>query len=53
MPQLNPNPWFLIMMMSWFILMTFFMNKTIKHTPSTFSFKQLQQKQLNKWYWPW
>nr|AET83989.1 ATPase 8 [Sceloporus scalaris]AET84107.1 ATPase 8 [Sceloporus scalaris] len=54
MPQLNPSPWFLIMLLVWAALMIIFLNKTllISHlnhpTEAT-----LETKHLTSWTWPW
>nr|YP_009144597.1 ATP synthase F0 subunit 8 [Uta stansburiana]AKJ76841.1 ATP synthase F0 subunit 8 [Uta stansburiana] len=54
MPQLNPSPWFLILMMTWFILMIIFLNKTLTLLyPNTPSQPQSKMKQLVSWTWPW
>nr|QNS38382.1 ATP synthase F0 subunit 8 [Calyptomena viridis] len=56
MPQLNPNPWFLIMFMSWLTfliilqpkLLTFSSTNTMHtKTPTTKTTK------LSPWNWPW
>nr|ANH55775.1 ATP synthase F0 subunit 8 [Grandisonia alternans] len=53
MPQLNPNPWFLIMILSWVILMTITLPKTIKHKPTNPISQQTLEKQTMTWNWPW
>nr|ACS37148.1 ATP synthase F0 subunit 8 [Praslinia cooperi] len=52
MPQLNPNPWFLIMALSWVILIST-MPKIIKHEPTNPISQPLQQEQYTAWTWPW
>nr|ACS37083.1 ATP synthase F0 subunit 8 [Grandisonia alternans]ANH55785.1 ATP synthase F0 subunit 8 [Grandisonia larvata] len=53
MPQLNPNPWFLIMILSWTILMTIMLPKLIKHTPTNPIPQSILHKQIMTWNWPW
>nr|YP_009003552.1 ATP synthase F0 subunit 8 [Luetkenotyphlus brasiliensis]AGZ19046.1 ATP synthase F0 subunit 8 [Luetkenotyphlus brasiliensis] len=53
MPQLNPAPWFSIMLMAWTILMTMLLFKMIKHEPANLSAPNKQQKQIDPWNWPW
>nr|ANH55810.1 ATP synthase F0 subunit 8 [Grandisonia alternans]ANH55847.1 ATP synthase F0 subunit 8 [Grandisonia alternans] len=53
MPQLNPNPWFLIMILSWAILMIITLPKTIKHKPTNPISQLTLEKQTTTWNWPW
>nr|YP_009446478.1 ATP synthase F0 subunit 8 [Phrynosoma blainvillii]ATY40966.1 ATP synthase F0 subunit 8 [Phrynosoma blainvillii] len=54
MPQLNPSPWFLIMLMTWATLMFIFLNKTLNMLfPSTPAQIQPKAKPLMPWSWPW
>nr|ADL09076.1 ATP synthase F0 subunit 8 [Nyctibius griseus] len=54
MPQLNPNPWFLMMLTSWFIfslaiqpkLLTF----TLANTPTN---NAPMTAKTTPWIWPW
>nr|YP_009730877.1 ATP synthase F0 subunit 8 [Darevskia armeniaca]YP_009730890.1 ATP synthase F0 subunit 8 [Darevskia dahli]YP_009730903.1 ATP synthase F0 subunit 8 [Darevskia mixta]QBA55774.1 ATP synthase F0 subunit 8 [Darevskia armeniaca]QBA55787.1 ATP synthase F0 subunit 8 [Darevskia dahli]QBA55800.1 ATP synthase F0 subunit 8 [Darevskia mixta] len=52
MPQLNPNPWFLIFLLAWLTLIMLF-TKTLNNTPHLST--PHYNKQLNKhfWTWPW
>nr|AGZ18981.1 ATP synthase F0 subunit 8 [Gymnopis multiplicata] len=53
MPQLNPQPWFSIMMISWFIILTLIMLKMTKYQ-STYTVNQkTPQKYHPSWIWPW
>nr|AGN71158.1 ATP synthase F0 subunit 8 [Dyscophus antongilii] len=53
MPQLNPDPWFFILVFSWTILLTLAPKKILSHNilnnPSTPSTKTHHQN----WIWPW
>nr|AEX10803.1 ATPase8 [Phrynosoma orbiculare]AEX10821.1 ATPase8 [Phrynosoma orbiculare] len=54
MPQLNPSPWFLILLMTWAMLMIIFLNKTLSTLfPNTPTENQLKTKPLTPWIWPW
>nr|QOW38111.1 ATP synthase F0 subunit 8 [Prionobrama filigera] len=54
MPQLNPLPWFGILMMTWLIFLTVIPMKVMKHTfnnkPLTDSTEKPKAKPLN-WLW--
>nr|AAP92016.1 ATPase 8 [Serranus baldwini]AAP92018.1 ATPase 8 [Serranus baldwini]WNH21911.1 ATP synthase F0 subunit 8 [Serranus baldwini] len=54
MPQLNPSPWFAIMVFSWMVFLTVIPPKIMSHTflnePSSRSAKKSDQ---NNWSWPW
>nr|ABD58883.1 ATP synthase F0 subunit 8 [Nycticryphes semicollaris]QOD97692.1 ATP synthase F0 subunit 8 [Nycticryphes semicollaris] len=54
MPQLNPNPWFSIMLMSWLTFSLLIQPKllmlTTTNTPSN---KTLTNTKTNSWPWPW
>nr|BBG74387.1 ATPase subunits 8 [Astronesthes lucifer] len=53
MPQLNPAPWFLILVFSWLIFLTVIPPKILAHTfpnePTAFS----EKTKLEPWNWPW
>nr|AET84009.1 ATPase 8 [Sceloporus samcolemani] len=54
MPQLNPSPWFLIMLLVWATLMIIFLNKTlIMLYPNHPTETPLETKHLSSWTWPW
>nr|ACJ43886.1 ATP synthase F0 subunit 8 [Ichthyosaura alpestris] len=54
MPQLNPGPWFTILLMSWIIYLTLLVTKT-----SNFKYQNKPTPQNTKkekeapWNWPW
>nr|UBD07210.1 ATP synthase F0 subunit 8 [Otophryne sp. AF3571] len=53
MPQLIPDPWFLILLFSWLIIISFPTQKILKHfilsdpTPKTTKYTH------KNWTWPW
>nr|YP_010131784.1 ATP synthase F0 subunit 8 [Leptodactylus fallax]QPZ94304.1 ATP synthase F0 subunit 8 [Leptodactylus fallax] len=53
MPQLDPTPWFFILVTSWFIFITMTTAKVSKYhhlnNPSPQAFKGLSKP----WTWPW
>nr|YP_097275.1 ATP synthase F0 subunit 8 [Bolitoglossa n. sp. RLM-2004]AAU20725.1 ATP synthase F0 subunit 8 [Bolitoglossa n. sp. RLM-2004] len=52
MPQLNPHPWFLILMMSWLIyLMVMSKSNSLKMLNN--SLTKTNQYFLKSWNWPW
>nr|YP_003735083.1 ATP synthase F0 subunit 8 [Chimaera fulva]ADI57844.1 ATP synthase F0 subunit 8 [Chimaera fulva] len=54
MPQLNPNPWFLILLFSWAIFLTILPNKINKHTfTNKPMINNLPSPKTNNWNWPW
>nr|AET84003.1 ATPase 8 [Sceloporus slevini] len=54
MPQLNPSPWFLIMLLVWASLMVIFMNKTLSMShPNHQTETTPETKPLTSWAWPW
>nr|YP_044730.1 ATP synthase F0 subunit 8 [Shinisaurus crocodilurus]BAD24780.1 ATPase subunit 8 [Shinisaurus crocodilurus] len=54
MPQLNPAPWLLILIMSWLTLLLLYLTKTTNfsntYTPSIF---QTVNHKASPWAWPW
>nr|YP_003345207.1 ATP synthase F0 subunit 8 [Cynoponticus ferox]BAI53306.1 ATPase subunit 8 [Cynoponticus ferox] len=54
MPQLNPSPWFAILLFSWLVFLTIMITKTLSHTfnnepnPAT-----TKKPELTPWNWPW
>nr|ABO38906.1 ATPase subunit 8 [Cathorops steindachneri] len=54
MPQLNPAPWFIILVFSWLIFLTVIPPKVLNHTftndVTTLSTKNLKS---STWNWPW
>nr|AKJ76918.1 ATP synthase F0 subunit 8 [Uma notata] len=54
MPQLNPSPWFLILLMTWAMLMVVFLNKTLNLIlPNSPTKQESETKHLTPWTWPW
>nr|YP_009258871.1 ATP synthase F0 subunit 8 [Bothus myriaster]AID59799.1 ATP synthase F0 subunit 8 [Bothus myriaster] len=54
MPQLNPSPWFLILVFSWLVFLTIIPNKLLSHTtPNEFEAKDAQFSTELTWFWPW
>nr|YP_009465647.1 ATP synthase F0 subunit 8 [Doryichthys boaja]AHN95973.1 ATPase subunit 8 [Doryichthys boaja]QAB47281.1 ATP synthase F0 subunit 8 [Doryichthys boaja] len=54
MPQLNPSPWFAIMIFSWIVLMTIVPLKILNHKfPNSPIFTEPKALQSKFWYWPW
>nr|UBD07197.1 ATP synthase F0 subunit 8 [Otophryne robusta] len=53
MPQLTPDPWFLILFFSWLIIIFLPAQKVLKHNtlndPTTKTIKHSH----NNWIWPW
>nr|UEX93135.1 ATP synthase F0 subunit 8 [Gymnothorax favagineus] len=54
MPQLNPTPWFVILVFSWlaflFIAPTKVMSHTFNNEPSP---RTTESTTTNPWNWPW
>nr|WNH21300.1 ATP synthase F0 subunit 8 [Apterichtus klazingai] len=54
MPQLNPAPWFAILVFSWLIFLTIIPTKILAHTTSNEPNPQAAKKpKLESWTWPW
>nr|WGS98817.1 ATP synthase subunit 8 [Amazilia rutila]WGS98819.1 ATP synthase subunit 8 [Amazilia rutila]WGS98821.1 ATP synthase subunit 8 [Amazilia rutila]WGS98829.1 ATP synthase subunit 8 [Amazilia rutila]WGS98831.1 ATP synthase subunit 8 [Amazilia rutila] len=54
MPQLNPNPWLPIMIMSWLTFSLIIQPKLLSFTPTnTPSEKPLTSTKTSSWPWPW
>nr|QKI36939.1 ATP synthase F0 subunit 8 [Podargus strigoides]QOL12090.1 ATP synthase F0 subunit 8 [Podargus strigoides]USH58310.1 ATP synthase F0 subunit 8 [Podargus strigoides] len=54
MPQLNPNPWFFIMTLSWLTLSLFIQPKLLTLTSTNHpSNKTLPNPKISPWTWPW
>nr|YP_002364592.1 ATP synthase F0 subunit 8 [Eurystomus orientalis]ABY26861.1 ATP synthase F0 subunit 8 [Eurystomus orientalis] len=54
MPQLNPNPWFLIMLLTWLTFLLVIQPKLLSFTslnPPTN--KPLMTIKTTPWTWPW
>nr|YP_009631788.1 ATP synthase F0 subunit 8 [Numenius tenuirostris]QCB20159.1 ATP synthase F0 subunit 8 [Numenius tenuirostris] len=54
MPQLNPNPWFFIMLMSWVTFSLIIQPKLLALTPTNSpSNKTSMTTKTTPWIWPW
>nr|QDX07570.1 ATP synthase F0 subunit 8 [Callopanchax sidibeorum] len=54
MPQLNPAPWFSIMVIAWLVFLMLVMPKILAHpaynSPCTENMKKVE---TTSWSWPW
>nr|AAK72147.1 ATP synthase 8 [Cobitis taenia] len=54
MPQLNPAPWFAILLFSWLIFLIIIPTKVLNHVPpnepTPFS---TEEHKAQPWDWPW
>nr|YP_009407668.1 ATP synthase F0 subunit 8 [Pseudogobius fulvicaudus]AIX03628.1 ATP synthase F0 subunit 8 [Pseudogobius fulvicaudus] len=54
MPQLNPAPWFAILVFSWLVFLTIVIPKTLNHTsPNEPTTQNTQISKTDPWVWPW
>nr|AAP75251.1 ATP synthase 8 [Chromis retrofasciata]AAP75253.1 ATP synthase 8 [Chromis retrofasciata] len=54
MPQLNPSPWFLILMLSWVVFLTLLPPKVLTHlSPNEPAPQNTKKPQMGSWNWPW
>nr|YP_009104558.1 ATP synthase F0 subunit 8 [Porphyrio porphyrio]AHB23330.1 ATP synthase F0 subunit 8 [Porphyrio porphyrio] len=54
MPQLNPHPWFYIMLMTWLTLALIIQPKLLSFFPTnTIHDKPLTNTKTHPWTWPW
>nr|YP_010041661.1 ATP synthase F0 subunit 8 [Scincella reevesii]QPB14675.1 ATP synthase F0 subunit 8 [Scincella reevesii] len=54
MPQLNPSPWFLILLLSWITLLIIFKTKILLSTqPNNPTTPNLMAHHTAPWIWPW
>nr|YP_008080448.1 ATP synthase F0 subunit 8 [Chikila fulleri]ADR03260.1 ATP synthase F0 subunit 8 [Chikila fulleri] len=53
MPQLNPNPWLMIMIFTWLALLLILMPKTMQHKPTNDIIIHTYLQNLTPWTWPW
>nr|WBR66610.1 ATP synthase F0 subunit 8 [Microphysogobio pseudoelongatus] len=54
MPQLNPNPWFAILVFSWIIFFTVIPIKILNHTTPNEPAPMSEEKHKTEpWDWPW
>nr|UDN41954.1 ATP synthase F0 subunit 8 [Sillago sp. 2 SS-2021] len=54
MPQLNPDPWFLILVFSWLVFLLFLPPKVMAHTfPNDPASQSVKKAKADFWTWPW
>nr|BAK23138.1 ATPase subunit 8 [Luciosoma setigerum] len=54
MPQLNPDPWFLTLMLSWVVFLTVIPTKVLAYIlPNEFILAAISNYKFNTWNWPW
>nr|YP_003002343.1 ATP synthase F0 subunit 8 [Gillichthys seta]ACI23023.1 ATP synthase F0 subunit 8 [Gillichthys seta] len=54
MPQLNPAPWFAILVFSWLVFLTIIVPKTLNHIfPNEPSAQSTKTPKTNAWPWIW
>nr|NP_443454.1 ATP synthase F0 subunit 8 [Stephanolepis cirrhifer]YP_010948250.1 ATP synthase F0 subunit 8 [Stephanolepis hispida]WMI35343.1 ATP synthase F0 subunit 8 [Stephanolepis hispida]WMI35447.1 ATP synthase F0 subunit 8 [Stephanolepis hispida]BAB70460.1 ATPase subunit 8 [Stephanolepis cirrhifer] len=54
MPQLDPAPWLMILVLSWSILLTVIPPKVLSHTfPNTPNAQSAEKLETNPWTWLW
>nr|YP_009175898.1 ATP synthase F0 subunit 8 [Upupa epops]ALI15723.1 ATP synthase F0 subunit 8 [Upupa epops]AYN73648.1 ATP synthase F0 subunit 8 [Upupa epops]QNN84604.1 ATP synthase F0 subunit 8 [Upupa epops] len=53
MPQLNPNPWFFIMMLSWFTYSLMIQPKLLTFTTTNSPSDKTTYIKTTPWTWPW
>nr|BBC54733.1 ATPase subunit-8 [Candidia barbata] len=54
MPQLNPDPWFAVLVFSWVIFLTVIPTKILSHiTPNEPTPMNGKKHKAEPWDWPW
>nr|QUJ18395.1 ATP synthase protein 8 [Chrysiptera glauca] len=54
MPQLNPSPWFSILVFSWLIFLVIIPAKVTAHiTPNELAPQTMEKTTTEPWAWPW
>nr|WNH24359.1 ATP synthase F0 subunit 8 [Microgobius thalassinus] len=54
MPQLNPAPWFAILVFSWLVFLTIVIPKTMSHTfTNEPTLQSTEVPKTEPWTWPW
>nr|AKH04942.1 ATP synthase F0 subunit 8 [Ancistrus sp. 1a MNRJ42890] len=54
MPQLNPAPWFTILLFSWLVFLAIVPNKVLNHTfTNELTTPASQKLKSETWNWPW
>nr|YP_980221.1 ATP synthase F0 subunit 8 [Furcifer oustaleti]BAF44035.1 ATPase subunit 8 [Furcifer oustaleti] len=55
MPQLNPTPWLMMMLMAWLTInvMSTLINSNLMQNPTTPTKMNNHTKKSTAWTWPW
>nr|YP_002265631.1 ATP synthase F0 subunit 8 [Chilomycterus reticulatus]WMI34940.1 ATP synthase F0 subunit 8 [Chilomycterus reticulatus]WNH18621.1 ATP synthase F0 subunit 8 [Chilomycterus schoepfii]BAG72064.1 ATPase subunit 8 [Chilomycterus reticulatus]BDD17443.1 ATP synthase F0 subunit 8 [Chilomycterus reticulatus] len=54
MPQLNPAPWFAILVFSWLVFLTILPPKILAHSfPNEPTTQSAEKPKTESWTWPW
>nr|AFY11253.1 ATPase subunit 8 [Centromochlus existimatus] len=54
MPQLNPAPWFAILVFSWLVFLTVIPQKVLNHSfTNEITTMSTKAPKSNNWNWPW
>nr|AFY11273.1 ATPase subunit 8 [Centromochlus existimatus] len=54
MPQLNPAPWFAILVFSWLVFLTVVPQKVLNHSfTNEITTMSTKPHKSNIWNWPW
>nr|QOD97821.1 ATP synthase F0 subunit 8 [Alopecoenas beccarii] len=53
MPQLNPHPWFLTMLLSWLTYSLIIQPKLLSFTPTNSPSNKTLTVKTTPWSWPW
>nr|BAM74892.1 ATPase subunits 8 [Taaningichthys minimus] len=54
MPQLNPAPWFAILIFSWLVLLIAIPPKVLSHIfPNEPASQSAENPKTHPWHWPW
>nr|YP_009178220.1 ATP synthase F0 subunit 8 [Ecsenius bicolor]AJW75524.1 ATP synthase F0 subunit 8 [Ecsenius bicolor] len=54
MPQLNPAPWFMILVVTWAVFLTIIPPKVLAHSfPNDPSPVAAEKPKTKSWNWPW
>nr|AAP75313.1 ATP synthase 8 [Chrysiptera annulata]AAP75315.1 ATP synthase 8 [Chrysiptera annulata] len=54
MPQLNPDPWFVLLTFSWLVFLVVLPPKVLAHmTPNHPVHRSTEKSKTEPWAWPW
>nr|YP_009349103.1 ATPase subunit 8 [Acanthocobitis botia]BAW88786.1 ATPase subunit 8 [Acanthocobitis botia] len=54
MPQLNPAPWFAILVFAWLVFLTIIPTKVMNHiSPNEPTLLDSEKHKTESWDWPW